>query len=210
MAAADLSIRPADGAADLRAAHHLFRRRIGAELVEDFDGFAASATHVSEHWVPLLLLAEMDCTLVGAQLGGLLPEVQMLSLPYTAVEAGFEGQGVYTRLKQAMLSELRSKARSLGLPEPLGNVSEEAPGSAQYNRKVVRGTAVVLPIAYLQPATHGLSEHTLALTYEPLTEEPPVFTRGDVLRIAAAVYRALYQIDEPELHPAFQRMLGQT
>jgi hypothetical protein len=202
----DLSIRLARGAVDVRAAHHLFRRRIGPTLVEDWDSFLISASGENAYWAPLLLLAEVQGTLAGAQLGGLLPEVQMLSLPYTAVESGFEGLGIYTRIKQAMIAELRGMARERGLPEPRGNVSEEAPDSAQYARKVLRGNAVVLPIRYMQPAAQGLEERTLALTYEPLSGDAPAFTREDALRITAAVYRALYRIAEPERHPAFQRM----
>jgi hypothetical protein len=207
---ADPRIHPAHGDQEIRAAHSLFRRRIGAALVEDWDSFRASVSEASAYWLPLLLLAEVQGTLAGAQLGGLLPEVRMLSLPYTAVEDGFEGQGIYTAIKRVMLAELRSMAHARGLPEPLGNVSEEASGSAQYVRKVERGGAVVLPIAYVQPAAQGLDERPLALTYEPLVGGTPAFTREDALRIAAAVYRALYRISDPERHPAFLRMAGQT
>jgi hypothetical protein len=206
MPPADLCISPARGDGDLRAAHDLFRHRIGAELVEDWESFVISATRASAYWMPLVLLAEAGGRVVAAQLGGLLPRVRMLSLPYTAVAEGFEGRGIYTRLKRAMIEALRAMASARGLPEPLGNVAEEAPGSAQYERKVVRGKAVVLPIAYVQPAVQGLEEHTLALTYEPLLGEAPTFTRDEALCIAAAVYQALYRIELPEQHPAYRRM----
>lgn len=173
-------------------------------------------------WIPRLALAvapipppqtrrhepqDKSCSVVGAQLGGLLPAVGMLSLPYTAVDERFEGQGVYRRLKQAMLAELRALAAARGLPPPTGNVSEEVPGSAQYERKIGRGIAAVLPIPYLQPAVEGLKETSLALTFEPLVEPAPRFDRDDVLRIIAAVYRGLYRIARPEEHPAFQAII---
>lgn len=144
--------------------------------------------------------------LAGAQLGGLLPPVGLVSLPYSAVTEPCEGRGVYLALKRAMLAELRALAFARGLAAPAGNVAEEAPGSAQYARKVGGGFAVPLPIAYLQPAVQGLKEAPLALTYEPLAGSPPPFSPDDTLRIVAAVYRGLYRIARPDQHPAFRKM----
>lgn len=193
---------------DIQAAHDLFRRRIGGCLVEDSASFMISASEETADWLPRLALAELDGRLVGAQLGGLLPAVAMVSLPYTAVEEGYEGRGIYLAIKRAVLAELKGLARERELPPPTGNVSEEAPGSPQYERKVGKGIAVVLPLAYRQPGEQGLAETPLALTYEPFQPPPPRFTHAECLRIAAAVYRALYRIAGPEHHPAYQRMLS--
>lgn len=201
-----LTVRAAASARDLAAAHRLFRRRIGRRLVEDAAAFRLSACQETVDWAPLLLLAEVDGVMAGAQLGGLLPAVQLLSLPYTAVAAAYEGRGVYRRLKQRMLAELAAMAAARGLPPPRGNVSEEAPGSAQYARKVGGGIAVPLPLDYVQPAAQGLVETPLTLTFEPLTSPPPVFDADTLLTIVAAVYRSLYRITEPERHPAFIRV----
>ena len=199
-------IRWARTAAEVDAAYDLFLRRIGPRLVEDEASFRVSATLATADWVPRLGLAEVDGQLAAAQLGGLLPAVGMLSLPYTAVAEPFEGRGVYRRLKAAMLEQLRSDARTRGLPEPVGNVSEELAGSAQYRRKVERGIAVVLPVAYASPAAQGLAETPLALTYEPLTDDPPPDTPTALREIVAAVYRGLYRIAEPEQYPTFRRI----
>lgn len=199
-------VRPGASEPDLRAAHALFRRRIGDCLVEDWDSFRLSATEETADWAPLLLLAEVEGQLAAAQLGGLLPAVRLLSLPYTAVEERFEGQGIYLHLKRAMIERLRAMAAGRGLPAPLGNVAEEAPGSPQYRRKVEGGIAVVLPVAYVQPAAQGLAEAPLALTFEPLVQPSPTFTADDLRRIVVAIYRGLYRIPDPPAHPAFQRM----
>lgn len=145
-------------------------------------------------------------TLAGAQLGGLLPAVGMVSLPYTAVAEPYEGRGVYLQLKRVMLAELAAVAHARGLPPPLGNVSEEAPGSAQYRRKVGRGIATPFPFWYAQPAVQGLEETPLVLTCEALVSPPPTFTPDDRIRIVAAIYRGLYRIAEPELNPTFRRI----
>jgi hypothetical protein len=201
-------IRWARAATDVDAAHDLFLRRIGPRLVEDRASFRLSATRATADWVPRLGLAEVDGQLVGAQLGGLLPAVGMLSLPYTAVAEPFEGRGVYRQLKAAMLERLRSDARARGLPEPVGNIAEEVLGGAQYRRKVERGIAVALPVAYVSPAAQGLAETPLALTFEPLLDVTPP-TSPDALRaIVAAVYRGLYRIARPEDDPAFGRIVA--
>ena len=206
-------IRWAGTAAEVDAAHDLFLRRIGPRLVEDRASFRVSATHATADWAPRLGLAEVDGQLAAAQLGGLLPAVGMLSLPYTAVAEPFEGRGVYRRLKAAMLERLRSDARARGLPEPVGNIAEELVGSAQYRRKVERGSAVVLPVAYVSPAAQGLAETPLALTLEPLVDGPPPSSPDALRAIVAAVYRGLYRIAEPEQDPTFRRIaasLGQV
>jgi hypothetical protein len=199
-------IRWARTAAEVDAAHDLFLRRIGPRLVEDRASFRLSATLETADWVPRLGLAEVDGRLAAAQLGGLLPAVGMLSLPYTAVAEPFEGRGVYRRLKAAMLERLRSDARARGLPEPAGNISEEVIGGAQYRRKVERGSAVVLPVAYVSPAAQGLAETPLALTFEPLLDVAPPSSPDALRAIVAAVYRGLYRIAEPEDDPAFRRI----
>src|SRR5262245_34060090 len=96
---ADLLVRWAQSTAEVDAAHDLFRRRIGPRLVEDRASFRVSATVATDDWLPRLGLVEIDGQLAAAQLGGLLPAVGLLSLPYTAVAEAFEGQGVYRRLK---------------------------------------------------------------------------------------------------------------
>lgn len=201
----DPVLRWARSDADVDAAHDLFLRRIGPRLVEDRESFQRSATVETADWVPRLGLVEVEGRLAGAQLGGLLPAVAMLSLPYTAVAEAFEGHGIYRRLKEAMLDALRRDARDRGLPEPAGNVSEEVAGSAQYRRKVERGIAVVLPVVYHSPAAQGLAETALALTYEPLTDAPPPISPEALRTLVAAVYRGLYGIAEPERDPAFLR-----
>src|SRR5687768_798901 len=100
-------IRWAGTAADVDAAHDLFLHRIGPRLVEERASFHVSATRATADWIPRLGLAEVAGQLAGAQLGGLLPAIGMLSLPYTAVREPFEGHGVYRRLKAAMLEQLR-------------------------------------------------------------------------------------------------------
>src|SRR5262249_49911209 len=132
----------------------------------------------------------------------------LLSLPYTAVAEAFEGQGVYRRLKMAMLARLRSDARARGLPEPGGNIAEEVVDSAQYRRKVAGGLAVVLPLDYVSPAAQGLEETPLALTFEPLAGGAPPDSAADLRRIVAAVYRGLYRIADPERDPSFQRVVA--
>lgn len=199
-------IRWADTAADIDRAHRLFLARIGPRLVEDAASFRLSAGEASPEWRPRLGLVEVDGVLVAAQLGGLLPAVGLVSLPYTAVAEGWEGRGVYHRLKAAMLAALREDARALGLPEPRGNVSEEVEGSAQYRRKVERGAAVRLPLYYVAPAAQGLRETELALTYEPLDGAAPVLAPDDLLAIVAAVYRGLYRVARPEEDAAFGRV----
>ena len=206
--AVEPQIRWAATIEDVLAAHALFRARIGADLVEDQASFIVSATAAGAEWVPRLGIAEVDGRLAAAQLGGLLPAVGMLSLPYTAVAEGFEGLGVYRALKTAMLAALREDARARGLPAPMGNVSEEQPGSAQYRRKVDGGIAVVLPVAYLAPATQGLAETRLALTYEPLTDVPPPRSAEQLRALVTAVYRGLYRIAEPETDAAFRRTVA--
>lgn len=201
-------IRWACTVADVDAAHQLFLRRIGRELVEDGASFRISALAPTPDWVPRLGLAEVNGQLAAAQLGGLLPAIGMVSLPYTAVAESFEGRGVYRRLKEAMLAQLRRDARARGLPEPVGNVSEEVVGSAQFRRKVERGGAVVLPIAYIAPATLGLAETPLALTFEPLTDGAPPSAPAALREVVAAVYRGLYRIAEPERDPAFRRTVA--
>jgi GNAT superfamily N-acetyltransferase len=205
---AEPTIRWGRTEADLDAAHDVFLRRIGARLVEDRASFAISATVETPDWIPRLALAEVGGELAGAQLGGLLPAVALLSLPYTAVAEPFEGQGVYRRLKEAMIAALRAEAHARNLPEPAGNVSEEVAGSAQYRRKVERGIASVLPVAYRSPAAQGLDETPLALTYEPLTDAPPPASPDALRAIVAAVYRGLYRIADPERDPAFQRTVA--
>jgi hypothetical protein len=202
-------VRWARSDADVDAAHALFRRRIGARLVEDRASFQRSATVETADWVPRLGLVEVSGRLVGAQLGGLLPAAGVLSLPYTAVAEEFEGRGIYRQVKEAMLAQLRRDARERGLPEPSGNVSEEVTGSAQYRRKVERGIAVVLPVAYRSPAAQGLEETPLALTYEPLTDAAPPSSPAALRALVAAVYRGLYGIAEPERDPAFQRIVAE-
>jgi hypothetical protein len=201
-------IRWAQSAAEVQAAHQLFLRRIGPRLVEDAASFRISATVETADWVPRLGLAEVDGQLAGAQLGGLLPAVRMLSLPYTAVAEPFEGQGVYRRLKAAMIERLRLDARERNLPEPVGNVSEEPVGSAQYRRKVEGNIAVVLPVAYASPAAQGLEETPLALTFEPLTDVPPPSSAGALRAVVAAVYRGLYRIADPDRDPTFRRVIA--
>jgi hypothetical protein len=201
-------IRWARSPADVDAAYRLILRRIGRRLVEDEASFRMSATVATTDWVPRLGLAEVDGELAAAQLGGLLPAVGLVSLPYTAVAEPFEGRGVYRRLKAAMIEQLRADARARGLPEPAGNVSEEVIDSAQYRRKVEGGIAVVLPVSYIAPAAQGLEETPLALTFEPLTDAAPP-TSPDALRaIIAAVYRGLYRIANPEHDPAFRRTVA--
>lgn len=206
MIAANVSIRFARTVRDARAAHRLFMRRIGTELVEDWSSFRRSALVSTDVWIPRLALAEHAGRLVGAQLGGLLVEVGLLSLPYTAVAEDWEGRGVYRALKSAMLAELRALAATHGLPPPAGNVAEEVPGSVQYRRKVEQGPALAFPYLYLQPAVQGLAERPLALTYEPLRGPPPPCTPEVYLRLVAVVYRALYRIAVPEEHPTFRRI----
>lgn len=203
-----ISIRFSHEPADVAWAHVLFVDRIGPSLVESLDSFIRSATETTALWIPRLALAEVAGRQVGAQLGGILPEIGLLSLPYTAVATGWEGQGVYTALKRTMLAELQHMARARGLPSPPGNISEEAFGSAQYRRKVERGNAIVLPVPYLQPAAHGVGQTPLALTYEPLAGSVPAFTPERCLAIVTAVYRALYRIDRPEEHPSFQAIVS--
>ncbi|MGH2585527.1 MAG: hypothetical protein ACRDJE_11490 [Dehalococcoidia bacterium] len=201
-------VRWAQTTADVNAAHALFLRRIGPRLVEDAESFRISATLETADWVPRLGLVEVDGQLAAAQLGGLLPAVGMLSLPYTAVAEPFEGRGVYRRLKESMLEALRSDARARGLPEPVGNVAEERVGSAQYRRKVEGGIAVVLPLDYVSPSALGLTEEPLALTYEPLTDAPPPTSPHQLRTIVAAVYRGLYRVAEPEHDSAFRRSVA--
>ena len=203
----ECSVRFRSAPDDIGWAHALFVERIGASLVESRESFVQSATEQTPVWRPRLALAEVGGRRVGAQLGGLLPEVGLLSLPYTAVAAGYEGQGVYTALKRAMLAALERMAGARGLPSPAGNISEEAAGSAQYRRKVERGTAIVLPVPYLQPAAQGVAQTPLALTYEPLTGPIPAFTGEQCLTIVAAVYRALYRIERPEEHSSYQEIV---
>lgn len=205
---AELLIRWARTAADVEAAYRLFLHRIGPRLVEDEASFRVSATVATSDWLPRLGMAMVGTELAAAQLGGLLPAVGLLSLPYTAVAEPFEGQGVYRRLKTAMIEHLRADARGRGLPEPTGNISEEVVGSAQYRRKVEGGIAVVLPVNYVSPATQGLAETPLALTFEPLTDAPPPTSAEALRAIVAAVYRGLYRIAEPEQDPAFQRTVA--
>lgn len=193
---------------DVLAAYTLLRRRIGRDLVEDWESFIVSATVAGADWAPRLGLAEVGGRLAAAQLGGLLPAVGILSLPYTAVAEAFEGRGVYRTLKAAMLAALQEDARARGLPPPAGNVSEERPGSAQYRRKVEGGIAVVLPLDYIAPAAQGLSETRLALTYEPLTDAPPPSSPEALRAIVGAVYRGLYRIAEPEKDPAYRRTVA--
>ena len=206
--AVEPQIRWAATIEDVLAAHALFRKRIGADLVEDQASFIISATAAGADWLPRLGIAELGGRLAAAQLGGLLPAVGMLSLPYTAVAEEFEGQGVYRALKTAMLAALREDARARGLPTPIGNVSEERPGSAQYRRKVEGGIAIVLPVAYLAPAAQGLAETRLALTYEPLTDAPPPGSAEELRAVVAAIYRGLYRLAEPETGAAFRRTVA--
>jgi hypothetical protein len=200
------SIRFSGSDADARAAHALFVRRIGPRYVEDWPSFRLTALEENGDWLPCLGLAEVDGRLAAAQLGGLLPAAQMLSLPYTAVAEPFEGQGVYLALKRAMLAELGARAARRGLPPPLGNIAEEAPGSAQFRRKVEGGIATVLPFAYAQPTAQGLTEMPLALTFEPLVHPPPAYGADDYERIVASIYRGLYRIAHPEENPTYQRI----
>lgn len=193
---------------DLHEAHALFTRRIGADMVEDEASFLQSAGADTADWIPALAVARIDGKMAGALLGGLLPGVSMLSLPYTAVDERFEGRGVYTKMKPALIDELRAMARARGLPPPLANVSEETPDSDHFRHKVVRGNAVVLPMAYAQPAVQGLEECPLALTFEPLTATMPSLTADNCIAIVRAVYRGLYRIDHPDEHPTFRRIIA--
>jgi GNAT superfamily N-acetyltransferase len=204
----EIEIRWAAGDAEVRAAYALFVERIGRALVEDEGSFVTSATVAGEDWAPRLGLAMAGEGLVAAQLGGLLPAVGLLSLPYTAVAASHEGRGIYRRLKEAMLARLRDDARARGLPEPAGNVAEEHPGSGQYRRKIGGGFAIVLPVDYVAPAAQGLAETPLALTYEPLTNAPPPTSPEALRAVIAAVYRGLYRVAEPERDPSFRRTIA--
>jgi hypothetical protein len=192
----------------LREAHALFVRRIGADMVEDEASFLLSAGVDTPDWIPALSIARIDGEMAGALLGGLLPGVSMLSLPYTAVDERFEGRGVYTTMKPALIDELRAMARARGLPVPIANVSEETPDSDHFRHKVVRGNAVVLPLAYAQPAVQGLEECPLALTYEPLTPAMPTLTPDGCKAIVRAVFRGLYRIPNPDDHPTFRRIIA--
>ncbi len=198
-------VRFSDAPADVRAAHALCLQRMGPALVEDAAGFARSATEATVDWVPVLALAEIDGELAGVLLGGLLPAVRLVSLPYTAIDERFERRGLWRALKAATLARLHEMAAERGLPAPFGNVSEEEEGGYHYQQKLKQG-ATLLPVPYRQPAEQGLEETALALTFDPFPGAPAGFTRDELLAIVAALYRALYRIAEPEAHPAYQRI----
>lgn len=198
-------IRFSTAPADVQAAHALLLRRMGPELVEDAASFAHTASEETAGWAPVLALAEIDGDLAGVLLGGLLPAVRLLSLPYTAIDERFERRGLWRLLKAATIARLQEMAAARGLPPPLGNVSEEEPDGYHYHQKLKQG-AILLPVPYRQPAEQGLAETELALTFDPFPGAPAAFTPPELLAIVAALYRALYRIARPEDHPAYQRI----
>ena len=206
-ATAEPVIRPATSATDIAAAHRLLSERIGPCLVEDAASFRQSATLATADWRPRLLIAEAEGRVVGAQVGGLLPAVGLLSLPYTAVASDYEGRGLYRAIKRRMLADLDRLAAEAGLPLPIANVSEEAAGSVQFRRKTERVGAVALPFPYWQPAAQGLTETPLILTFEPLRPgaQPPA-TPAEYLSLVTALYRGLYRLAEPASDPTYQRI----
>ena len=197
----------ADDDVELRAVHRLFVERIGRDLVEPWESFRVSAALPTSDWQPALVVAVHQTELAGALLGGLLPAVGMTNLPYTAIATRFERQGLYPRMKTALLMELRRLAAGRGMAEPWANLGEEAEGSDHYLRKVAGGFARPLPVAYAQPAALGLPERPLALTLEPLTTAQPRLDRQAYAEMVAALYRGVYRIAQPEQHPTYRRFI---
>ena len=186
-----------------RTVHDLFVETLGRHAVEDLDSFHFTVSPLTDQQVaPKLVTAQVNDQSVGAILGVYLRRVNGIMILYAGVKAAYRRQGLYTEMRNALLSELAPESPSG--PEFL--LSEVEDGSRLHEKYVSEWGAFIAPMDYVQPSVQGLSRRRLSLAVVPLgaTREEII---GALPDIVCEVYRSVYRISQPDDDPDFRRMV---
>ncbi len=197
-------VRTHDGASEsVRRAYELFVETIGPDGVEDLDSFRLTVSPFSgPAFAPKLVEAYEGERLVGAMLGGYLRGVNGGMTLYAGVREAYRRQGLYTEMKDSLLSEIASESAT-----GLGFVLSEVEDGAWLHRKYFdEWGAFVAPLSYVQPAVQGLSRRKLDLMVVPQAAG-----REEIIKslptIVREVFTGVYRISEPEDDPEFRHVI---
>ena len=190
--------------------YRLLQEAMGVDAVEDIGSFRRTvSTATDTAVVPKLVGATRRSEMVGFSVGTYLRNLNMGFILYSAVRKEWRRRGIYTAMRDKLVSELddeagarRSQAHRVSYV-----VSEQVENSRLHRRYVREWGAFVLPLAYEQPAVQGLRARELKLVVQPLGRQTP--PDGDeIVAIVREVYERIYRIHDAANHPTFRRVVA--
>jgi hypothetical protein len=190
-----------DGTHDsVREFHALFRETLGALNVEDAESFRATTSPLTDDAaLPKLVGAFHDVGLIGAMIGLYLRNLNAGMILYAGVREPFRGRGLYTKMRQSLLSELADHTT-----HDLGFVlSEIEEGDWLAQKYLNEWGAFIAPCEYVQPAAQGLQRRQVDLLIVPIAKTRAEITEG-LSSIIEEVFSRVYRIADTERHPDFR------
>ena len=182
--------------------HGLLRRSIGSGRVEDFDSFLDTLSPLTDPLIiPHVVAGLREGTVVGVAVGSYMVRSNVGFVAYAAVAEEWRRRGLYTELRNSLVSLLQTDAVDNRKAETSYVVSEMDRESFLLRRFVDSGGAFAVPCEYEQPAVQGLGSRALELVVQP--REPD---RAEALTIVREIFRGIYRIRHPESDPAFRRI----
>jgi len=154
-----------------------------------------------------MLVARYDGDVIGVITGYYLSDINCGFINTLAVKIGLEGKNVGTNLRNELIGRFRRDSNKIGnesLNGVLGEIEEKNP----WLKKIVSNPRVFpFDIKYIQPPLRvDKTGRELVLYLEP-DEEIKTIGRDKAVRIVSAIYRNIYDIEEPEKHHCFKEIL---
>lgn len=199
----DCDIRVLDGGKEpVAGVHALFVETLGTDAVEDSDSFRLTVSPSTNPAVVPKIVASYDHgRLIGAVLGVRLRRLNGGMILYAGVRKPFRRLGVYTKMRNVLLSELAAESPTA----PAFVLSEVEDGSWLRRKYVDEWGAFAAPLDYAQPDVQGLSKRRLSLVVVPGTASSAEIVKA-MPGIIHEVFKMIYRIAEPEDNQDFRRV----
>lgn len=155
-----------------------------------------------------LLVAKDGAEVVGTAYGTYLAAPNCGFVAYLAVHPDHRRKGIAPRLRAALVSRFGADARSTGREELAWIVGEVRRSSKWLTQVVKRRGAIPLDFEYYHPGIDPSGKHQPFVMYlEPIDDARRELPTLLVTRIVFSVYRMVYRIRYPLLHPNFRLMI---
>lgn len=147
---------------------------------------------------------EPRATIAGRYLAGL----NAGFITYLAVDPSMRGRWLGREVRSGLVDVFREDARRAGHEDLAWMLGEVQIGSRWLSALVRHGRAIPFDLTYYHPGMlPGASAERYVLYRQPILDERPVLSAGEVRRVLYSVWRRGYRVTYPLSHPAFRAML---
>jgi len=198
---------------DIRRAYKIIENKLPYEERSDISHFTKTLMDAKEGRLDddryHFLISRENSEISGAITGYYISELDMGFVSNLAVKSGSGGKGIGTELRNGLLARFRDDSKD-SKNEELSGILGEIEETNIWLRKILSNPNVfVFDINYIQPPLREGQEGKKNLVlYLQINEKLEKISTEKVTKILTAIYRNIYDINNPQENACFQDILN--